>query len=59
MLTLATNMHQWGEQGSLVTLICDGGERYLDSYYDEAWIAENIGDISGYQAQLSGMLGVE
>jgi len=59
MLTLAAEMHRRGEQGSLVTLICDGGERYPDSYYDEAWVAENIGDISGYQSQLSGMLGAE
>jgi len=21
-----------------VTLICDGGERYLDTYYDDAWL---------------------
>ncbi|ROR73089.1 PLP-dependent cysteine synthase family protein [Bogoriella caseilytica] len=27
-----------GEQGSLVTLICDNGDRYLDSYYDEGWL---------------------
>ncbi|WP_299197049.1 PLP-dependent cysteine synthase family protein [uncultured Amphritea sp.] len=57
MLTLAVEMHQRGEQGSLVTLICDGGERYLDSYYDEEWVAKNIGDISEYQLQLKGVLG--
>ncbi|MBN0987415.1 PLP-dependent cysteine synthase family protein [Amphritea pacifica] len=57
MLTLAAEMHQRGEQGSLVTLICDGGERYLDSYYDPLWVAETLGDISGYQLQLKGVLG--
>ncbi|WP_428033413.1 PLP-dependent cysteine synthase family protein [Amphritea sp.] len=57
MLTLAAEMHQRGEQGSLVTLICDGGERYLDSYYDDEWVAENIGDISEYQLQLKKLSG--
>lgn len=57
MLTLAANMHQRGQQGALVTLLCDGGEHYPGSYYDEAWAAENISDISGYQVPLSGMLG--
>ncbi|GAB2514352.1 PLP-dependent cysteine synthase family protein [Nocardia heshunensis] len=29
-----------GEKGSVVTLLCDPGERYLDKYYSEAWLAE-------------------
>ena len=55
MLTLATEMHQRGEKGSLVTLICDSGERYLDSYYDVEWIEKKIGDITVYQEQLKVM----
>lgn len=57
MLTLAAEMHQRGEQGSLVTLICDSGERYLDSYYDAEWVAKNMGDISLYQKPLALMTG--
>ncbi|MBQ0755917.1 MAG: PLP-dependent cysteine synthase family protein [Amphritea sp.] len=57
MLTLAAEMHQRGEKGSLVTLICDSGERYLDSYYDAQWVAQNIGDISAYQEPLKVMTG--
>jgi cysteine synthase A len=57
MLTLAAEMHQRGEKGSLVTLICDSGERYLDSYYDAQWVAQNIGDISLYQEPLKVMTG--
>ncbi|BBB26669.1 PLP-dependent cysteine synthase family protein [Amphritea japonica] len=57
MLTLAAEMHQQGEKGSLVTLICDSGERYLDSYYDAQWVAQNIGDISLYQEPLKVMTG--
>ena len=28
-----------GTGGSVVTLICDSGDRYSDTYYDEAWLA--------------------
>ena len=45
-------MAKRGESGSIVTLICDSGERYLDSYYDSDWIAANIGDIQPYLAKL-------
>lgn len=52
-LQLAVQMQARGEQGSIVTLICDSGERYLDTYYDTDWIAANIGDIAPYQQQLA------
>ncbi|MBV7317583.1 PLP-dependent cysteine synthase family protein [Shewanella sp. NIFS-20-20] len=42
-LVLAAQMQQQGQTGSLVTLICDSGERYLDTYYNCDWISENIG----------------
>ncbi|MFE3193779.1 PLP-dependent cysteine synthase family protein [Nocardia sp. NPDC059240] len=29
-----------GEKGSVVTLLCDPGERYLDKYYSETWLIE-------------------
>ncbi|BDY05330.1 PLP-dependent cysteine synthase family protein [Ferrimonas sp. YFM] len=51
-LQLASEMAARGESGSIVTLICDSGERYLDSYYDSDWIAANIGDIQPYLARL-------
>src|SRR5690606_6807363 len=28
-----------GTRGSVVTLICDGGDRYRHSYYDDSWVA--------------------
>jgi len=28
-----------GTSGSVVTLICDSGDRYGDTYYDAAWLA--------------------
>ncbi len=37
-LKLAEEMIARGEKGSIVTLICDAGERYLSTYYDEEWL---------------------
>ncbi|MGF1688440.1 PLP-dependent cysteine synthase family protein [Photobacterium japonica] len=51
-LQLACEMKARGETGSIVTLLCDSGERYLDTYFDAQWVAEHIGDISGYLTQL-------
>ncbi|MDN6089796.1 MAG: PLP-dependent cysteine synthase family protein, partial [Enterobacterales bacterium] len=47
-LTLARQMRDRGEQGAIVTLLCDSGERYLDTYYDADWVKKNIGDLSQY-----------
>lgn len=51
-LMLAAEMKRDNRQGSIVTLICDPGERYLDTYYNPEWIAANIRDISQYQNKL-------
>ncbi len=53
MLQLANHMRTQGKQGAIVTLLCDSGERYLDTYYNAEWIAQNIGDISPYLAQIN------
>ncbi|KJF96463.1 MULTISPECIES: PLP-dependent cysteine synthase family protein [Photobacterium] len=52
VLQIAAEMKQRGETGSIVTLLCDSGERYLDTYYNPEWISENIGDLSAYTEQL-------
>ena len=36
--TLIAEMAAAGETGSVVTLLCDGGERYGCTYYDDAWL---------------------
>ncbi|MEH6811589.1 MAG: PLP-dependent cysteine synthase family protein [Motiliproteus sp.] len=51
-LALAGELQQSGQSGSIVTLMCDGGERYLDSYYDRDWVAQTFGDIDRYRQQL-------
>jgi cysteine synthase A len=44
MLTLAQEMRQAGEQGSILSLLCDAGERYLGNYHCATWVSENFGD---------------
>ena len=40
-LQLASTMAEAGESGSIVTLLCDGGERYVGRYDDDAWLADH------------------
>ena len=37
-LACAQTLRNQGRTGSIVTLICDDGERYRHSYYDDAWL---------------------
>jgi len=52
-LQLAARMRDAGQTGSIVTLLCDSGERYLDTYYNAEWVAANIGDISAWQQEIA------
>lgn len=45
-LTVAQEMMAAGRHGSIVTLMCDSGRRYLDTYYDADWVARCIGDVA-------------
>lgn len=45
-LTVAERMRNEGRQGSIVTLMCDGGERYLDTYYNAEWIESQLGSLA-------------
>lgn len=40
VLLAAENMAKRGQRGSIVTILCDSGERYAHSYYNPAWYAE-------------------
>ncbi len=44
---LIADMLSHGERGSVVTLLCDGGERYANTYYNDDWIAEQRLELSG------------
>lgn len=45
-LFLARRMHAAGERGSIATILCDGGERYGHSYYNDAWVAAQGFDLA-------------
>jgi cysteine synthase A len=38
---LIAEMLAAGERGSVITLLCDGGERYAHTYFDDGWVAEH------------------
>ncbi len=38
--TLIAEMLAGGRRGSVVTLICDGGDRYAGTYYNDAWVSD-------------------
>ena len=52
-LQLAARMCEEGRTGSVVTLLCDSGERYLDTYYNAEWVQATIGDVEPWKAQIS------
>ncbi|MGN6722305.1 MAG: PLP-dependent cysteine synthase family protein [Marmoricola sp.] len=52
-LGLVRQMRERGERGSVVPLLCDGGERYAHTYYDDAWLAANDIDPAPYEAALA------
>jgi cysteine synthase len=37
---LVAEMLSRGERGSIVTLICDGGDRYASTYYSDTWVRD-------------------
>lgn len=54
-LQLAEKMRERGESGSIVTLLCDSGERYLNTYYNSEWVANNIGVLAPFSEKLLGL----
>ena len=51
-VSLLTEMRERGEQGSVVALLCDGGERYRDSYGNDDWLAAAGIDIAPHLDRL-------
>jgi len=46
LLSIAEGMMKEGREGSLVTLICDSGDRYAGTYFNADWLAQNKIDIA-------------
>ena len=51
-LLVVAEMLTRGEQGSIVTLICDRGDRYADTYYNPQWLHDQGLDTTEYTALL-------
>lgn len=51
-LFLAKEMVSADQAGSIVTLICDSGERYMDTCYSREWLADRGIDIDSELAAL-------
>ncbi|MFI5429298.1 PLP-dependent cysteine synthase family protein [Aeromicrobium sp. UC242_57] len=52
-LGLIGHMRADNQTGSVVTLLCDGGERYENTYYNDAWLAAKNIDITPYATALA------
>jgi cysteine synthase A len=53
-LQLLSAMEQKGQQGSIVSMICDSGERYSDTYYNPDWLAQKGFNLTPYEEKLAG-----
>lgn len=53
---LIARMREAGEQGGVVTLICDGGARYAGTYYDDDWVAAQGWDLAPHREQMDRFL---
>jgi len=56
MLQLAQEMRMAGQAGSVMSLLCDAGERYLPTYHDEDWVAQTFGDCAAAHSQIEAAL---
>ncbi|RIX82733.1 PLP-dependent cysteine synthase family protein [Acidovorax cavernicola] len=56
MLAIAHEMRAAGQQGSILSLLCDAGERYLPSYHDADWVRNAFGDITPAQQRIDALV---
>ncbi len=50
---LVAEMARTGQEGSVVTLVCDSGERYLQTYYNDVWMAQKKVDLRPWRRRLA------
>lgn len=53
---IVTGMRRRGERGSVITLLCDSGERYLSSYFDDDWVAAQGWRLDRWRSALAQVL---
>jgi cysteine synthase A len=49
---LATEMAGAGERGSIVSILCDHGDRYASTYFNDDWLADAGFDVAPWEARL-------
>jgi cysteine synthase A len=54
---IADQMIRSNQSGSIITLLCDGGERYADKYYNADWLNSQGLELEPYTTQLRSFLG--
>jgi len=52
---LVEEMASQGERGSIVSILCDGGERYGCTYYDDNWLEARDVDWRPVETALNGL----
>lgn len=45
---IAGKLMEAGEEGSIVSLICDSGDRYMSTYYDDDWLRQRGMDVAPF-----------
>ena len=55
-LQVAIEMRKEGLAGSVVSIMCDDGDRYLDTYYNVEWVRAVIGETQTYSEELEKLL---
>lgn len=56
-LELAADMRERGETGSIVTLLCDRGERYGETLFNEEWLRAHDIDLARARGAIGRLLG--
>ncbi|WP_226831895.1 PLP-dependent cysteine synthase family protein [Brachybacterium sp. FME24] len=53
---LVTQMRERDETGCVLTLLCDTGDRYTDTYFDDDWVSAQGWELGPWRAELERML---
>ena len=49
---LASEMAEAGERGSIVSILCDHGDRYASTYFNDAWLTAQGFDVAPYEDRM-------
>jgi cysteine synthase A len=49
---LISELNRQGKTGSVVSMICDSGDRYLETYYSDDWLNQKGFDLTRYRENL-------